>query len=89
MPDLSGNAEIPPLAGATFIGTWGDSDDKGSSRLHVGGDAVWSTIARGGDLHDDYRVHPSDERSSRGEEKLTASIAVPIGEVIAKSGAKN
>jgi mono/diheme cytochrome c family protein len=22
MPDLSGNTEIPPLAGAVFIGTW-------------------------------------------------------------------
>ena len=28
MPDLSGNTEIPPLAGAAFIGTWGSRSTK-------------------------------------------------------------
>lgn len=28
MPDLSGNTEIPPLAGAVFIGTWGSRSTK-------------------------------------------------------------
>ena len=28
MPDLSGNTEIPPLAGAAFIDTWGTRSTK-------------------------------------------------------------
>jgi hypothetical protein len=28
MPDLSGNTEVPPLAGAAFIDTWGTRSTK-------------------------------------------------------------
>jgi mono/diheme cytochrome c family protein len=89
MPDLSGNAEIPPLAGATFIGTWGDRTTK-DLRDYMSAAMPYGAPSLEAETYTMITAYILQTNGAvAGEEKLTASIAVPIGEVIAKSGAKN
>jgi len=84
LPDLSGNAEIPPLAGTTFIDTWRsrttkDLRDYMSAAMPYGAPSLEA---------DSYTVITAYvlrvNGALTGEEKLTASTAVPIDEVIPK-----
>ena len=72
MPDLSGNTEVPPLAGAAFIDTWGTRSTKDLFDYSVGSDAVWRAIAERGKLHGDYCVHPAGQRGHRGRQSADA-----------------
>jgi len=84
MPDLSGNAEIPPLAGETFLGTWKskttkDLRDYMSAAMPYGGpslDAESYTVITAYIL--------STNGAVAGAEKLNASTRVPIGDVIVR-----
>ena len=84
MPDLSGNAEIPPLAGATFTGTWRtkttkDLRDYMSAAMPYGAPSLEP---------DEYTLITAYILQSNGAvaggEKFTASTAVQIGDVIPK-----
>jgi mono/diheme cytochrome c family protein len=89
MPDLSGNAEIPPLAGATFIGTWRDRTTK-DLRDYMSAAMPYGAPSLEVETYTMITAYILQTNGAvAGEEKLTASIAVPIGEVVAKSGAKN
>jgi mono/diheme cytochrome c family protein len=78
MPDLSGNNEIPPLAGETFMGTWSsrstkDLRDYMSAAMPYGGpslDAETYTLITAFVL--------SFNGAVAGTEKLTATTSVPI-----------
>jgi len=82
MPDLSGNNEIPPLAGETFIGTWSsrttkDLRDYMSAAMPYGGpslDAETYTLITAFVL--------SSNGAVAGTEKLTATTSVPIRDLI-------
>jgi hypothetical protein len=90
MPDLSGNAEIPPLAGEAFIGTWKskttkDLRDYMSAAMPYGGPSLEA---------DTYTVIAayilSTNGAVAGEEKLSESTAVAIGSLIpTRTSAKN
>ena len=84
MPDLSGNAEIPPLAGESFKGTWSnrttkDLRDYMSAAMPYGGPSVDA---------ESYTVITafilSTNGAVAGEEKLSASTAVTIGSLMPK-----
>jgi mono/diheme cytochrome c family protein len=84
MPDLSGNAEIPSLAGATFIGTWRnrttkDLRDYMSAAMPYGAPSLEPDTYT---LITAYVLHVNG--AVGGEERLAASTAVPISDVIAK-----
>jgi hypothetical protein len=82
MPDLSGNAEIPPLAGQTFRGTWKTRTTK---ELR---DYMSAAMPYGGPSLDDesYTVITAFILSTNGAvagmEKLEASTRVPIRDLI-------
>jgi mono/diheme cytochrome c family protein len=84
MPDLSGNAEIPPLVGETFLGTWKskttkDLRDYMSAAMPYGGpslDAESYTVITAYIL--------STNGAVAGAEKLNASTRVPITDVIVR-----
>jgi mono/diheme cytochrome c family protein len=78
MPDLSGNNEMPPLAGATFISTWGarstkDLFDYMSASMPYGLPALstetYEAIAA-------YILQANG--AAAGPQALTASMAMPI-----------
>ena len=84
LPDLSGNAEIPPLAGTTFIDTWRsrttkDLRDYMSAAMPYGGPSLDP---------DTYTVITAYvlqvNGAVAGDQMLGASTAVPISEVIPK-----
>lgn len=83
MPDLTGNAEIPPLAGETFLGTW---DRKTTKDLR---DYMAAAMPYGGPSLDaeSYSVVTafilSFNGAIAGTEKLTAATNVPIRDLIA------
>ena len=82
MPDLSGNAEIPPLAGESFVGTWKnrttkDLRDYMAAAMPYGApslDAETYTIVTAFVL--------SFNGAIAGAEKLTSLTNVPIRDVI-------
>jgi mono/diheme cytochrome c family protein len=82
MPDLSGNAEIPPLAGQTFRGTWKTRTTKDLR------DYMSAAMPYGGPSLDDesYTVITAFILSTNGAvagmEKLEASTRVPIRDLI-------
>jgi mono/diheme cytochrome c family protein len=84
MPYLSGNAEIPALAGPTFTGTWRtkttkDLRDYMSAAMPYGGPSLEP------DLYTVITAYVLQSNGAvAGEEKFTASTAVSIGEVIRK-----
>ena len=89
MPDLSGNAEIPPLAGATFVETWHtrttkDLRDYMSAAMPYGAPSLEP---------DTYTVITAyilqANGAAAGEEKLTTSTALPLGSVIPKRSQSN
>ena len=90
MPDLSGNAEIPPLAGETFVGTWRNRTTKElrdymSAAMPYGGPSLEA---------ESYTVITayilSANGAAAGEEKLSESTAVAIGSLIpTRTAAKN
>lgn len=84
MPDLTGNNEVPALAGPAFMGTWGnrttkDLRDYMSAAMPYGGPSLdadtYTVIAA-------YVLQVNGAVS--GEEKLTTSTAVPIGSLVPK-----
>jgi mono/diheme cytochrome c family protein len=89
-PDLSGSNEIPQLAGESFIGTWGskttkDLRDYMSAAMPYGGPSLdadtYTSITA-------YVLYSNG--GAAGQQKLTESTAVPIGDVTKKrSAAKN
>ena len=89
MPDLSGNAEIPPLAGETFLGTWKgkttkDLRDYMSAAMPYGGpslDAESYTVITAFIL--------SANGAVAGQQKLDASTAVVMGSLTRGRTAKN
>jgi mono/diheme cytochrome c family protein len=84
MPDLSGNTEIPPLAGAVFIDTWGsrstkDLFDYSSEAMPYGAPSLslesYTAITA-------YILQANG--GIAGPSALTGSTAVPIGSVTAR-----
>jgi enamine deaminase RidA (YjgF/YER057c/UK114 family) len=82
MPDLSGNAEIPPLTGATFVGTWGAKTTKElrdymSAAMPYGGPSLdadsYTTITA---------FVLASNGASPGAERFTASTSLPIHELV-------
>jgi mono/diheme cytochrome c family protein len=83
LPDLSGNNEIPPLAGKIFMGTWGtrstkDLFDYMSAAMPYGGPSLstetYTFIAA-------YILQSNG--ATAGTEALTTKTAVPIASVMA------
>ena len=84
MPDLSGNTEIPPLAGAVFIDTWGsrstkDLFDYSAEAMPYGAPSLslesYTAITA-------YVLQANG--GVAGPSALTGSTAVPISSVIAE-----
>lgn len=84
MPDLSGNTEIPPLAGAVFIETWGsrstkDLFDYSAEAMPYGAPSLsfesYTAITA-------YILQANG--GVAGPSALTGSTAVPIGGVISR-----
>jgi mono/diheme cytochrome c family protein len=82
MPDLSGNNEVPALAGASFTSTWGARTTKElfdymSGAMPPGGPALsvesYESIVA-------YVLHTNGALS--GSSPLKASASVPIGRVV-------
>jgi mono/diheme cytochrome c family protein len=82
MPDLSGNNEVPALAGASFTSTWGARTTKElfdymSGAMPPGGPALsvqsYESILA-------YVLH--NNGASAGSNPLTASTRVPIGRLV-------
>ena len=86
MPDLSGNNEVPPLAGMVFMETWRDRTTK---ELY---DYLSAEMPRGGAPQDKetYLALTAFILQSNGgvggEHPFTASTAVPIGAVTQTEG---
>lgn len=83
MPDLSGNGEISALAGPTFIETWGPRSTKQffdyiSAAMPYGAPSL--TIAAYTDI---TAFILQSNGAVAGENALTASTAVVIGDVVA------
>ena len=83
MPDLSGNAEIPPLAGTAFKGTWGtrstkDFFDYMSAAMPYGGSSLSS------DTYTDITAFILEFNGAvAGERALSATTIAPIGSLTA------
>jgi mono/diheme cytochrome c family protein len=84
LPDLSGNTEIPPLAGAVFIDTWGtrstkDLFDYSAEAMPYGAPSL---------SPESYTVITAYILQANGgvagSSALTGSTAVPIGSVISR-----
>ena len=82
MPDLSGNNEVPALAGASFTSTWGARTTKElfdymSGAMPPGGPALsvesYESIVA-------FVLHTNG--ASSGSSPLKASASVPIGRVV-------
>jgi alcohol dehydrogenase (cytochrome c) len=82
MPDLSGNNEVPALAGASFTSTWGARTTKElfdymAGAMPPGGPALsvesYESIVA-------YVLHANG--ASSGSSPLKASASVPIGRVV-------
>ena len=82
MPDLSGNAEIPPLAGDVFVGAWKNKTTKDlrdymSAAMPYGGPSLEAET---------YTVITayilSTNGATAGDEALTPLTRVPIGDVV-------
>jgi hypothetical protein len=83
MPDLSGNNDVPPLAGVNFLGTWGPRSTKELYDYTVGtmppggpplGPAMVAAI-----VAHVLRVNGA----TAGDQELDASTAMPIAAVTA------
>jgi len=84
MPDLSGNAEIPPLAGASFAGTWRTKTTK-DLRDYMSAAMPYGAPSLEPDVYTVITAYILQSNGAvAGGEKFTSSTAVPIGEVISK-----
>ena len=82
MPDLSGNAEIPPLAGATFIETWHKRTTK-DLRDYMSAAMPYGAPSLDPDTYTVITAYILQANAAvAGEEQLTASTAVVIGSLI-------
>lgn len=83
MPDLSGNNEMPALAGTVFKGTWGtrstkDLFDYMSAAMPYGGPSLSA------DTYTEIVAYLLQSNGAvAGAQALTATTAVPIGSVTA------
>ena len=84
LPDLTGNAEIPPLAGATFLDTWRRRTTK-DLRDYMSAAMPYGAPSLEPDTYTVITAYVLQVNGAvPGEEKLAASTAVPIGQVIPK-----
>lgn len=86
MPDLSGNNDVPALAGANFLGTWGSRStrelyDYTVGTMPPGGPPLSPEVGAAVVAHI-LRINGARQ----GERALDASTAVPIARVTAASG---
>ena len=82
MPDLSGNAEIPPLAGATFIETWHKRTTK-DLRDYMSAAMPYGAPSLDPDTYTVITAYILQANAAvAGQEQLTASTAVVIGSLI-------
>jgi mono/diheme cytochrome c family protein len=82
MPDLSGNAEIPPLAGATFIETWHKRTTK-DFRDYMSAAMPYGAPSLDPDTYTVITAYILQANAAvAGEEQLTASTVVVIGSLI-------
>jgi mono/diheme cytochrome c family protein len=89
MPDLGGNAEIPPLAGATFMGTWRNRTTK-DLRDYMSAAMPYGAPSLEPEMYTVITAYILQENGAvAGEEKLTASTARPISEVTPKRSPSN
>jgi mono/diheme cytochrome c family protein len=78
MPDLSGNAEIPPLAGATFIGTWSNRTTK-DLRDYMSAAMPYGAPSLDADSYTVITTYILQSNGAvAGDDKLTPATAVPI-----------
>lgn len=81
MPDLSGNAEMPALAGTTFMGAWGDRSTKElfdyiSASMPYGGPSLAT------ETYESITAYVLQANGApAGERALTASTELPIRRV--------
>jgi mono/diheme cytochrome c family protein len=84
LPDLSGNAEIPPLAGATFKDTWRNRTTK-DLRDYMSAAMPYGAPSLEPDTYTVITAYVLQANGAvAGEEKLAASTAVPINAVVEK-----
>jgi len=84
LPDLSGNSEIPPLAGATFVDTWRSRTTK-DLRDYMSAAMPYGAPSLEADTYTVITAYVLQVNGAvAGDEKLAASTAVPIGQVIPK-----
>jgi mono/diheme cytochrome c family protein len=84
MPDLTGNAEIPPLAGATFLSTWRNRTTK-DLRDYMSAAMPYGAPSLEPDTYTVITAYVLQANGAvAGEEKLTAMTVVPMGSVISK-----
>ena len=84
LPDLSGNAEIPPLAGATFIETWRSRTTK-DLRDYMSAAMPYGAPSLEADTYTVVTAYVLQVNGAMaGDEKLAASTAVPIQQLIPK-----
>lgn len=89
MPDLSGNAEIPPLAGASFAGTWRTKTTK-DLRDYMSAAMPYGASSLDPDVYTVITAYILQSNGAvAGGEKFTASTAVRIDEVISKGSQGN
>ena len=84
MPDLSGNTEIPPLAGAVFIDTWGSRSTK--DLLDYSAEAMpYGAPSLSPESYTAITAYILQANGGvAGTGALTGSTAVPIRSVIAE-----
>ncbi len=89
MPDLSGNAEIPPLAGATFVQTWSTRKTK-DLRDYMSAAMPYGAPSLEPDTYTVVTAYILQANGAvAGEQKLTASTPVVIGSLIPKRSPSN
>ena len=82
MPDLSGNAEIPPLAGETFLGTWKNKTTK-DLRDYMAAAMPYGGPSLDAETYTEITAYIlSTNGAIAGEEKLGVATRVPISNVI-------
>ena len=89
MPDLSGNAEIPALAGSTFTGTWRTKTTK-DLRDYMSAAMPYGAPSLEPDVYTVITAYILQSNGAvAGGEKFTASTAVQIGDVVSQGSKGN
>jgi mono/diheme cytochrome c family protein len=84
MPDLTGNAEIPPLAGATFMDTWRNRTTK-DLRDYMSAAMPYGAPSLEPDTYTVITAYILQVNgAAAGKEKLTPSTALALAGVVPK-----